>query len=176
MCTTGMKSCLRCFQCTCDTRKERAIPEDAHRGSRVPRNAQRGALVASGATLGNGHRILLTTHQRRSDAAQYLRDTGMSHWSKRRGLQRKLTDFLREFLYPCIVLHNFLAPKKFTRGDLRLCALREFDETLSVPGALDAVKRYDCVVCIAKGPQRMPGHTGVGRVRYTTYPERTSMN
>jgi hypothetical protein len=64
-------------------------------------------------------------------------------------LQLKLTDFLRKFLYPCVLLHNILALKKFARGDLRLCALRELDETLSVPGALGAVERYDCVVCIA---------------------------
>ncbi len=56
----------------CDVYKGKAIPEDEHIGSRVERNVRKGALVAGGVTLGNGHRILLTIHQRKSDAAQFL--------------------------------------------------------------------------------------------------------
>lgn len=44
----------------------------------------------------------------------------MSHWPKRKGLQRKLTDFLRERLYLCVVLHNILTCKKFPGRNLRL--------------------------------------------------------
>ena len=68
---------------------------------------------------------------------------------KHQSLQRMLTDFLRQFLYPCVVLYNILARNKFARRDLGLCALRELEKTLDVPGALSAVKRYNCVVCIA---------------------------
>jgi hypothetical protein len=160
MSTIGIKSCLRYLQCTCDICKGRAIPEDVRIGSRVARNAQKGALVASGAMSGNGHHILLTTHQRKSDAAQCLQEKGMSHQSKRQVGQCKLTDFLRECLYPRVILHYRLAPKKFTRSDLRLGTFWKFEKTLDVPGAaLRAMKGYDCVVCIATvrvQPQRMP--------------------
>ena len=94
---------------------------------------------------------------------------------------KALTNFFRECLYPRVILHNGFARKKFTRRDLRLSALGEFEKTLNIPRTLCAIECDDCVVCMATirvQPQRMPAYTGeaVRRVRYMAYPERTSMN
>jgi len=62
-------------------------------------------------------------------------------------------------LHPCIVLHNILAIKKFTWSDLGVCSLRELEKILNAPNAISAIKRYNCVVCIATVRvhlQRMP--------------------
>ena len=71
----------------------------------------------------------------------------------------KLTDFLRECLYPGVILHYILARKKFPRSDLRLGALGEFEKTLNVPGTFCGMNSYDSVICIATVRvqlQRMP--------------------
>jgi len=75
------------------------------------------------------------------------------------GCTSPLTDFLREGLYLCIVLHNILAIKKFTWSDLGVCPLRELEKIFDAPNAVSAIKRYNCVIYIATVRvhlQRMP--------------------
>lgn len=89
--------------------------------------------------------------------------TGVRHKPECQGVQ--LTDFLRERLYPCVVLHNNLTFEQFTGSDLGLCSFRKLEKALNAPSALGAVKRYNCVVGIAivrVHPQRMLAEAGMG--------------
>jgi hypothetical protein len=103
--------------------------------------------------------------------------TRVRHKPNYQGVQ--LTDFLRERLYPCVVLHNSLTFEQFTGSDLGLCSFRKLEKVLDAPSALGVVKRYNRAIGIAivmVHPQRMLAEAEMGYVKNTTYPERTSMN